>query len=104
MSFYQPNAPAGINGQIQFNNQQGFGATSDLQWNDANRELDVERIEPISLLSLSQLMLSFAARGQSIGIAGQPLYGVGPAVSSATPVGIGPHHYYPTHLASGSLM
>lgn len=104
MSFYQPIAPAGTDGQVQFNNQRGFGATSDLRWDASGRKLDVERVEAFSLLSLSQLMLSFATRGRTIGIAGQPLYGVGPAVSGTTPLGIGPQDYYPIHLASGSLM
>jgi hypothetical protein len=53
MSFYQPIAPAGIDGQVQFNNQRGFGATSDLRWDASGRKLDVERLEAFSLLSLS---------------------------------------------------
>ena len=61
-------------------------------------------IDATGLLSLSNLMLLFAQRGTSIGIPGQPLFGVGPAVVSTTPVGIGPHDYYPIDLLSGSFM
>jgi hypothetical protein len=104
MSFYQPVAPAGVNGQVQINDQRGFGATPDLAWDAGRRALDVHRLEALSLLSLSGLMLALATRGGSIGVAGQPLFGVGPAVSGTTPLGIGPHDYYPIDLASGSLM
>jgi hypothetical protein len=61
-------------------------------------------IDALSLASFSNLMIAFATRAASIGIPGELLFGVGPAVFSATPVGIGPHDYYPIDLASGSFM
>jgi cytoskeletal protein CcmA (bactofilin family) len=63
-----------------------------------------QTVDTSGLASLSNLMLAFAQRGASIGIPGQPLFGVGPAVTSTTPVGIGPHDYYPIDLFSGSFM
>jgi hypothetical protein len=63
-----------------------------------------QTVDTSGLASLSNLMLAFAQRGASIGIPGQPLFGVGPAVTSTTPVGIGPHDYYPIDLLSGSFM
>jgi hypothetical protein len=63
-----------------------------------------QTVDTSGLASLSNLMLAFAQRGASIGIPGQPLFGVGPAVVSTTPVGIGPHDYYPIDLLSGSFM
>jgi hypothetical protein len=62
------------------------------------------KIDAFQLQSLSNLMLAFAQRGAEIGIPGQPLFGVGPAVTSTTPVGIGPHDYYPIDLLSASFM
>jgi len=61
-------------------------------------------IDALSLASFSNLMIAFATRAASIGMPGELLFGVGPAVFSATPVGIGPHDYYPIDLASGSFM
>jgi hypothetical protein len=61
-------------------------------------------IDALSLASFGNLMIAFATRASSIGIPGELLFGVGPAVFSATPVGIGPHDYYPIDLASGSFM
>jgi hypothetical protein len=61
-------------------------------------------IDANSLASLANLMLAFATRGASIGEPGKLLFGVGPAVTGTTPVGIGPHDYYPIDLATGSFM
>jgi len=61
-------------------------------------------IDAGSLASLANLMLAFATRGASIGEPGKLLFGVGPAVTGTTPVGIGPHDYYPIDLATGSFM
>jgi hypothetical protein len=111
MSFYQPVAPAGSNTQIQFNDNGGFGGSADLTWDDTGKELGVGgdilttgTIDAGSLASLANLMFAFATRGASIGEPGKLLFGVGPAVTGTTPVGIGPHDYYPIDLASGSFM
>jgi cytoskeletal protein CcmA (bactofilin family) len=69
-----------------------------------NPNFGTQTVDTSGLASLSSLMLAFAQRGASIGIPGQPLFGVGPAVTSTTPVGIGPHDYYPIDLFSGSFM
>jgi hypothetical protein len=69
-----------------------------------NPDFGSQTVDTSGLASLSNLMLAFAQRGASIGIPGQPLFGVGPAVTSTTPVGIGPHDYYPIDLFSGSFM
>jgi cytoskeletal protein CcmA (bactofilin family) len=69
-----------------------------------NPNFGTQTVDTSGLASLSGLMLAFAQRGASIGIPGQPLFGVGPAVTSTTPVGIGPHDYYPIDLFSGSFM
>jgi cytoskeletal protein CcmA (bactofilin family) len=69
-----------------------------------NPSFGTQTVDTSGLASLSNLMLAFAQRGASIGIPGQPLFGVGPAVTSTTPVGIGPHDYYPIDLFSGSFM
>lgn len=69
-----------------------------------NPNFGSQTVDTLGLASLSNLMLAFAQRGASIGIPGQPLFGVGPAVISTTPVGIGPHDYYPIDLLSGSFM
>lgn len=69
-----------------------------------NPAFGAQVIDTTAAASLSQMMFALAVRGHSIGVAGQPLYGVGPAVSGATPMGIGPGDYYPLHLASGSFM
>jgi cytoskeletal protein CcmA (bactofilin family) len=69
-----------------------------------NPNFGTQTVDTSGLASLSNLMLAFAQRGASIGIPGQPLFGVGPAVTSTTPVGIGPHDYYPIDLFSGSFM
>jgi hypothetical protein len=61
-------------------------------------------IDAGSLASLANLMFAFATRGASIGEPGKLLFGVGPAVTGTTPVGIGPHDYYPIDLPSGSFM
>jgi len=61
-------------------------------------------VDTTAVASLSQMMFALAIRGKGIGVAGQPLYGVGPAVSGAIPMGINPGDYYPLHLASGSFM
>jgi hypothetical protein len=61
-------------------------------------------IDAGSLASLANLMFAFATRGASIGEPGKLLFGVGPAVTGTTPVGIGPHDYYPIDLATGSFM
>jgi hypothetical protein len=36
MSFYQPVAPAGVDGQVQFNKGKGFGASPDFTWDDTS--------------------------------------------------------------------
>jgi cytoskeletal protein CcmA (bactofilin family) len=69
-----------------------------------NPNFGTQTVDTSGLASLSNLMLAFAQRGALIGIPGQPLFGVGPAVTSTTPVGIGPHDYYPIDLFSGSFM
>jgi hypothetical protein len=63
-----------------------------------------QAVDSNSLASLANLMFAFAARGASIGEPGKLLFGVGPAVTGTTPVGIGPHDYYPIDLATGSFM
>jgi cytoskeletal protein CcmA (bactofilin family) len=69
-----------------------------------NPNFGTQTVDTSGLASLSNLMLAFTQRGASIGIPGQPLFGVGPAVTSTTPVGIGPHDYYPIDFFSGSFM
>jgi hypothetical protein len=41
MSFYQPVAPAGVDGQVQFNRGKGFGASPDFTWDDTGKVLEV---------------------------------------------------------------
>jgi hypothetical protein len=55
-------------------------------------------VEPVNF------MFNFALRGKGIGLPGEQLFGVGPAVISTTPVGLGPHDYFPIDLPSGSFM
>jgi hypothetical protein len=55
-------------------------------------------VEPVNF------MFNFALRGKGIGLPGESLFGVGPAVTSTTPVGLGPHDYFPIDLPSGSFM
>jgi hypothetical protein len=54
--------------------------------------------------ALTDFMFNFALRGKGIGLPGGQLFGVGPAVISTTPVGLGPHDYFPIDLPSGSFM
>jgi hypothetical protein len=67
-------------------------------------QFGAQAMDANSLASLANLMFAFAARGSSIGEPGKLLFGVGPAVTGTTPVGIGPHDYYPIDLATGSFM
>jgi hypothetical protein len=67
-------------------------------------QFGAQAMDASSLASLANLMFAFATRGASIGEPGELLFGVGPAVSSTTLVGIGPHDYYPIDLATGSFM
>jgi hypothetical protein len=67
-------------------------------------QFGAQAMDANSLASLANLMFAFAARGASIGEPGELLFGVGPAVTGTTPVGIGPHDYYPIDLATGSFM
>jgi len=67
-------------------------------------QFGAQAMDANSLASLANLMLAFATRGASIGKPGELLFGVGPAVTGTTPVGIGPHDYYPIDLATGSFM
>ena len=41
--------PAGINGQIQFNNSGAFGASSHLAWDNVNNRLSLNKLVPTSI-------------------------------------------------------
>jgi hypothetical protein len=94
MSFYFP----GLLRDVQIAGDAGIAGTK------INPVFGAQVVDTAAVASLSRMMFAMAVRGAGIGVAGQPLYGVGPAVSGDTPLGINPGDFYPLHLASGSFM